>query len=128
MVFEVVSLRIFLICSSDLAVLTEEGLLKIVGRVKDLIIRGGENIYPAEVENVLYECPLVKEAHVCGVPDKRLGEEICAWVMLKQDHLTVQEEKHLRNFCAGKVSCIIPLYFVNVNVFLVNYHIIRSSR
>ncbi|OWA51427.1 Acyl-CoA synthetase family member 2, mitochondrial [Hypsibius exemplaris] len=99
--------------SGDLATLSEEGLLKIVGRVKDMVIRGGENVYPTEIENVLHTCPIVAEAHVCGIPDQRLGEEVCAWVMLKRGEQVVQTEEYLRDFCKSQLANYkVPRYFV----------------
>ena len=108
--------------SRDLATLSEEGLLKIVGRVKDMVIRGGENVYPTEIENVLHTCPIVAEAHVCGVPDKRLGEEICAWVLLKRGQKVVQTEEFLANFCAGEVCNGRLLGWINLTVFPFYFH------
>ncbi|XP_055327182.1 medium-chain acyl-CoA ligase ACSF2, mitochondrial-like [Paramacrobiotus metropolitanus] len=71
--------------TGDLAKLTEKGYLKIVGRAKDMVVRGGENVYPVEIENVLLEHEHVLDVHIHGVPDDRLGEEICAWIRL-HDH------------------------------------------
>ncbi|OWA51425.1 Acyl-CoA synthetase family member 2, mitochondrial [Hypsibius exemplaris] len=99
--------------SGDLATLSPEGLLKIVGRVKDMIIRGGENVYPTEIENVLHTCPIVAEAHVCGIPDKRLGEDICAWVMLKRGQEVTQTEEYLKKFCEAELANYkVPKHFV----------------
>ena len=94
---------LFSFLCSDLATLSEAGLLKIVGRVKDLVIRGGENVYPTEIENVLHMCPIVAEAHVCGLPDERLGEEICGWIRLKRGEEVVQTEEYLRDHCKASV-------------------------
>ena len=69
--------------SGDLAFIDEEGFCSIVGRVKDMIIRGGENIYPREVEEYVISHPKVSDAQVFGIPDERLGEEVCAWVITK---------------------------------------------
>ena len=78
----------------------KKGYVRIAGRSKDTIIRGGENVYPAEIENVLHTNPSVVEAYVVGVPDKRLGEEICCWVKVRGD-VTAAE---LQNFCKSQVS------------------------
>ena len=69
--------------TGDLAVMDEAGYLNIVGRIKDMIIRGGENVYPREVEEFLYGHPAIEDVQVIGVPDARYGEEICAWVRLR---------------------------------------------
>ncbi|GIY40316.1 medium-chain acyl-CoA ligase ACSF2, mitochondrial [Caerostris extrusa] len=68
----------------DLCDMDEYGYVRVVGRKKDMIIRGGENIYPAELENFLSTHPAILEMHVVGVPDKRMGEEVCAWISLKK--------------------------------------------
>jgi len=80
----------------------EHGRLKIVGRKRDMVIRGGENIYPAEVEEFLHRHPKISDVQVIGVPDERLGEELCAWIRLKHrdERLSVEE---IREFCEGKV-------------------------
>ncbi|MCY4152714.1 MAG: AMP-binding protein [Aestuariivita sp.] len=67
--------------SGDLAVFDERGFCNIVGRVKDMIIRGGENIYPKEIEDYLHRHPRIQDVQVFGVPDRQLGEQICAWVV-----------------------------------------------
>src|SRR5207342_1462006 len=69
--------------SGDLAVMDDDGYVSIVGRIKDMIIRGGENIYPREVEEFLHTLPAVAEAHVIGVPSERYGEELMAWIKLR---------------------------------------------
>lgn len=78
--------------SGDLATVDEDGYYKIVGRVKDMIIRGGENIYPREIEELLYTCPEVKDVQVVGVPSKALGEEIMAYVILKEGSTATEED------------------------------------
>ncbi|KAK3738072.1 hypothetical protein RRG08_064975 [Elysia crispata] len=78
--------------TGDLAVMTEDGYCSIVGREKDMLIRGGENIYPLEIEQILYEHPKVKDIQVIGVPDKRLGEQVCAWIEVKEDMTLTEEE------------------------------------
>jgi len=71
--------------TGDLAVMRDDGYCNIVGRIKDMVIRGGENIYPREIEEFLYTHPDIEDAHVIGVPDARYGEEICAWIRMKPD-------------------------------------------
>jgi fatty-acyl-CoA synthase len=88
--------------SGDLAVMDEEGYVNIVGRIKDMVIRGGENIYPREVEEFLYGHPAIADVQVIGVPDVRFGEELCAWVRLREgQQLSVEE---LRDFCNGRIA------------------------
>ncbi len=88
--------------SGDLATLDAEGYCNIVGRVKDMIIRGGENIYPREIEEFLYRHPKVHEVEVFGVPVPRLGEEVVAWVMLKDGESASEEE--IRDFCREQIA------------------------
>ena len=88
--------------TGDLAVMADDGYVKIVGRIKDMIIRGGENIYPREIEEFLYTHPDVADVQVIGVPDERYGEQIMAWVILR-DGATAGEED-LREFCQGKIA------------------------
>ena len=88
--------------SGDLAEMREDGAFRITGRAKDMIIRGGENIYPLEIEEFLYTHPKVAEAHVVGVPEARLGEVVCAWVRLKAGEELSGEE--LKQFCKGKIA------------------------
>ena len=95
--------------TGDLAVMDEAGYLNIVGRIKDMIIRGGENVYPREIEEFLYSHPAIEDVQVIGVPDARLGEEICAWVKLRPGQQLTEEE--LRAFCTGKIAHFkIPRY------------------
>ena len=103
--------------TGDLAIMDDEGYCKIVGRLKDMIIRGGENIYPREIEEFLYTCPDISEIQVFGIPDEKFGEEIAAFVKLKVDATTTPEG--IRRFCKGKIasfkirisqSPIIPYY------------------
>lgn len=86
---------------SDLAIMDDEGYVKIVGRIKDMICRGGENIYPTEIEGLLFTNPKVEDAHVIGVPDFRLGEAVCAWIRLRHGVTCTAEE--IKEFCKGKV-------------------------
>jgi fatty-acyl-CoA synthase len=88
--------------TGDLAVMDEEGYVNIVGRSKDMIIRGGENVYPREIEEFLYSHPAVADVQVIGVPDDRYGEEICAWVRLREGaQLTIEE---VREHCQGRIA------------------------
>ncbi len=88
--------------TGDLAVMDEAGYLNIVGRIKDMVIRGGENIYPREVEEFLYTHPEIEEVQVVGVPDLKYGEELCAWVKLRPGSELTAEQ--VRGFCAGKIA------------------------
>ena len=88
--------------TGDLAVMDEAGYLNIVGRIKDMVIRGGENVYPTEVEEFLYTHPLIEDVQVIGVPDEKYGEELCAWVRVRADsELTVEE---IRAYCTGRIA------------------------
>lgn len=78
--------------TGDLATMDENGYFKITGRIKDMIIRGGENIYPKEIEEFLYTHPAVKDVQVIGVPSKQYGEEIMAYIILKENHTATEEE------------------------------------
>jgi fatty-acyl-CoA synthase len=88
--------------SGDLAVMREDGYVNISGRIKDMIIRGGENIYPREIEEFLYSHPKVTEAQIIGVPDLKYGEELCAWVRLREGQSATEEE--IREFCRGQIA------------------------
>jgi fatty-acyl-CoA synthase len=88
--------------TGDLGVMREDGYLKITGRAKDMIIRGGENIYPREIEEFLYAHPKIAEVHVTGLPDERLGEIVLAWIRLKSDETATEEE--IREFCRGRIA------------------------
>jgi len=88
--------------TGDLAAIDAEGYCNIVGRVKDMLIRGGENIYPREIEEFLYRNPKVQTVQVFGVPDPRLGEEVCAWIELKPGQSATEEE--IREFCSGQIA------------------------
>jgi fatty-acyl-CoA synthase len=89
--------------TGDLAVMDDDGYLSITGRIKDMVIRGGENIYPREVEEFLYTHPDVLDAQVIGVPDARYGEELMAWIRLRPGAAPITAEA-LREFCAGKLA------------------------
>jgi fatty-acyl-CoA synthase len=88
--------------SGDLATLDQEGYCNIVGRVKDMLIRGGENVYPREIEEFLFRHPKVQAVQVFGVPDARLGEEVCAWIILKPGQSASEEE--IKAYCQGQVA------------------------
>jgi fatty-acyl-CoA synthase len=88
--------------TGDLATMDEEGYLNIVGRIKDLIIRGGENVYPREVEEYLYSHPDVADVQVIGVPDATYGEEIMAWVKVREGAVLTQDE--VREYCRGRIA------------------------
>ena len=88
--------------TGDLATMDEAGYVNIVGRIKDMIIRGGENVYPREVEEFLYTHPAVEDVQVIGVPDARYGEELCAWVRLRQGQDLTEDD--LKAYCAGQIA------------------------
>lgn len=95
--------------TGDLAVMDENGYCKITGRLKDMIIRGGENIYPREIEEFLYTHPKVLDVQIIGVPDEKYGEEVMAWIRLKEGMAATAEE--VREYCEGKISRFkIPRY------------------
>jgi fatty-acyl-CoA synthase len=89
--------------TGDLAVMDDDGYLSITGRIKDMVIRGGENIYPREVEEFLYTHPDILDAQVIGVPDAKYGEELMAWIRMRPGAAPLTAEK-LREFCAGKLA------------------------
>jgi fatty-acyl-CoA synthase len=102
--------------TGDLATMDDAGYLNIVGRTKDMVIRGGENIYPREIEEFLYGHPAVSDVQVVGVPDARFGEELCAWVRRK-DGATVTEEE-IREYCRGRLAHYkVPRYVRFVDEF-----------
>ncbi len=88
--------------SGDLATMDEEGYINIVGRIKDMIIRGGENIYPREIEEFLFTHPKVSEVQVIGVPDERYGEEVMAWIKLHGGEMATEEE--IKAYCKGNIA------------------------
>jgi fatty-acyl-CoA synthase len=88
--------------SGDLAVLDPAGYCNIVGRVKDMLIRGGENVYPREIEEFLLGHPKIQAVQAFGVPDPRLGEEVCVWVVLKPGASATGEE--IRAYCQGRIA------------------------
>ena len=102
--------------TGDLATLDEEGYGNIVGRIKDMVIRGGENVYPREIEEFLYQHPKIQDVQVIGVPDKRYGEEICAWIRLHEGVTATPDE--ILTFCQGQIAHYkIPRYIKFVDVF-----------
>ena len=88
--------------TGDLGLMREDGYIHLTGRAKDMIIRGGENVYPREVEEFLYTHPKVAEAQVVGIPDERLGEVVLAWIRLKANESSTEEE--IRRFCEGEIA------------------------
>jgi fatty-acyl-CoA synthase len=88
--------------TGDTAVMDEDGYVNIVGRIKDMIVRGGENVYPVEIEEFLMTNKTIKAVQVTGVPDPRFGEEIIAWISLK-DNVELTEEE-VKDFCKGKIA------------------------
>jgi fatty-acyl-CoA synthase len=88
--------------TGDLAVMRPDGYFRITGRIKDMIIRGGENVYPREVEEFLYTHPKISDVQIVGLPDERLGETILAWIRLKPG--TSAEEEEIRAFCRDRLA------------------------
>jgi fatty-acyl-CoA synthase len=88
--------------SGDLATIDEEGYCNIVGRLKDMVIRGGENIYPREVEEFLFRHPAIEDVQVVGIPDSKYGEELCAWIKLRAGATASAED--IVTFCRGQVA------------------------
>ena len=102
--------------TGDLAVLDEAGYGNIVGRIKDMVIRGGENVYPREIEEFLYRHPAIQDVQVIGVPDQKYGEELAAWVVLKPGERL--DEAAVRDFCKGQIAHYkIPRYVRFVDGF-----------
>jgi fatty-acyl-CoA synthase len=88
--------------TGDLATIDPDGYCNIVGRLKDMIIRGGENIYPREIEEYLFRHPKIQNVQVFGVPDEKNGEELCAWIVLHQGEGATEDE--IRDFCRGQIA------------------------
>ena len=102
--------------TGDLATMDDAGYVNIVGRIKDLVIRGGENIYPREIEEFLYRHPKVQDVQVVGLPDKRYGEELCAWIITKPGQTATADE--IRDFCKGQIAHYkVPKYIQFVDAF-----------
>jgi fatty-acyl-CoA synthase len=103
--------------TGDLAVMREDGYCNIVGRIKDMVIRGGENIYPREIEEFLYSHPDIEDVQVVGIPDERYGEELCAWVRMRSGAEPLTAEA-VREFCAERLAHFkIPRHVVVVDEF-----------
>jgi fatty-acyl-CoA synthase len=95
--------------TGDLALIQDDGYVRIVGRLKDMIIRGGENIYPREIEEFLHTHPKISDVQVIGVPDATYGEEVCAWIRVRQGATATEEE--IRQYCRGQIATYkIPRY------------------
>ena len=102
--------------TGDLAVIDDEGYCDIVGRVKDMIIRGGENIYPREIEEYLFQHPNIQEVAVFGVPDERFGEAVAAWIKLREG--VSMEEDEVRDYCNEQIAYYkVPKYIMIVDEF-----------
>ena len=102
--------------TGDIATLDDAGFCNIVGRIKDMVIRGGENIYPREIEEFLYRHPKVLDVQVVGVPDKKYGEELCAWIIVREGQRLGEDE--VRAFCQGQIAHYkIPRYISFVDSF-----------
>lgn len=102
--------------SGDLGIMDRQGYVSIVGRLKDMVIRGGENVYPREIEDYLCRHPAVQDVQVIGVPDVKYGEEICAWIKLH--HGTAATADDIREFCRGEIAHFkIPRYIEFVSEF-----------
>jgi len=103
--------------TGDLAVMDDDGYISIIGRIKDMVIRGGENIYPREIEEFLYTHPDILDAQVIGVPDAKYGEELMAWIQLRPGAVPVTADT-LREYCAGQLAHYkIPRYIRLVDEF-----------
>lgn len=88
--------------TGDLATIDEDGYCNIVGRVKDMLIRGGENIYPREIEEFLFRHPKIQAVQVFGVPDSKYGEAVCAWIVLKPGQTATEDD--IRAFCQDQIA------------------------
>ena len=102
--------------TGDLGTLDKEGYCRITGRLKNMIIRGGENIYPREIEEYLYTHPNIIDVHVFGVPDEKYGEEIAAWIKIREKPKITEGD--IKKYCKGKISHQkIPRYIKFVDEF-----------
>jgi fatty-acyl-CoA synthase len=102
--------------SGDLGIMDADAYVQVVGRIKDMIIRGGENVYPAEIEQFLYTHPAIQEVQVFGVPDTKYGEEICAWIQVHEGHEVDAEA--IKIFCKDKITHFkIPRYIKQVKEY-----------
>lgn len=103
--------------TGDLAVMGPDGYVNVVGRIKDLVIRGGENVYPREIEEFLYSHPDIADVQVVGVPDDKYGEELCAWVILRPGAAPLDADR-LKDYCTGRLSHYkIPRYVIVTEEF-----------
>ncbi|WP_347352419.1 AMP-binding protein [Intrasporangium sp.] len=103
--------------TGDLGVMHDDGYVEITGRIKDMVIRGGENVYPREIEEFLYTHPDILDAQVIGVPDEKYGEELCAWIRMRPGAEPITAES-LRQFCTGRLAHYkIPRYVEVVDEF-----------
>jgi fatty-acyl-CoA synthase len=103
--------------TGDIAVMDDAGYVQITGRIKDMVIRGGENIYPREIEEFLYTHPDILDAQVIGVPDEKYGEELCAWIRMREGAQPLDAEA-VRAFATGKLAHYkIPRYVTVVDEF-----------
>jgi fatty-acyl-CoA synthase len=102
--------------TGDLAIRLPNGYFKITGRIKDMVIRGGENIYPREIEEYLFTCPAIEQSSVVGVPDAKYGEELCAWIKLRPGHTLTAEQ--VREYCRHHLAHFkVPRYVKFVDAF-----------
>jgi fatty-acyl-CoA synthase len=107
--------------SGDLATVDEDGFYRITGRIKDMIIRGGENIYPREIEEFLFTMPGIKNVQVVGIPDEKYGEIVGAFVILDDGSNLTEED--IRDFCISRIA----RYKVPKHVFMVNDYPLTAS-
>jgi fatty-acyl-CoA synthase len=102
--------------TGDLGTMDDEGYFRIVGRLKDMVIRGGENIYPREIEEFLHHHEKISDVYIVGVPDIKYGEELCAWVKMKPGQSMTEQE--VKDYCQGKIARYkIPRYVLFVQEF-----------
>jgi fatty-acyl-CoA synthase len=102
--------------SGDLAVRQPNGYYRITGRIKDMICRGGENIYPREIEEFLFTHPDIQDAKIIGVPDPKYGEEVCAWIQLREGAALTADQ--VRQFCRERIAYFkVPRYIRFVREF-----------
>ena len=102
--------------TGDLATMRPDGYFRVTGRAKDMIIRGGENIYPREVEEFLHSHPKIADVYIVGLPDERMGETVLAWIKLKAGENATEAE--IRDFCRGRIAHFkVPQYIRFVDSF-----------
>ncbi len=102
--------------TGDIATMDDDGYVNIAGRIKDMVIRGGENVYPREIEEFLYTHPAVKDVSVIGVPNAKYGEELCAWIVARDGETITDED--VREYCRGKIAHYkVPRYVCFVDAF-----------